>query len=197
MGRKNAKEKILQAALEIFSSKSFEGSRIEEIARAANVPKSLIYYHFKSKEDILETLTANFIQAYMKIIQSATHESHQEKGENIVNRMESSYYAFGQENADLVRVMLIDSLKKTKEKPVLFKVLDAMIAKEYEDKSVSRDLLDERRIVEFFTSFIPNYAYICFAEAWTKYFEIDRKKFDTLYLKAYEATHGAYHKQHQ
>ncbi len=189
----NARERILNTAVKIFAEKSYEGSRIDEIAKEANVPKSLIYYHFKSKDEILQVLIDNFIKEYLDLINDTTKESHQEKGKELPERMKNRYYDFGQRNADLVRVILIDSLKKTKEKPVLFLIIDAMIAKEAEEKDFD---IQERRIAEFFTSFMPNYAYICFADSWTKYFDLERKRFDQLYLKIYEETHGAYHKNH-
>lgn len=196
MNNPNARERILETAVKLFAEKSFEGSRIEEIAKAANVPKSLIYYHFKSKNEILEVLTENFINEYMSIINKSQGETHEEKAKNLPNRMKDVYYEFGQRNADLLRVIFIDSLKKTKKQPIIFKVIEAMISKESESNKYSSYDIQERRIAEFFTSFIPNYAYICFADSWTEYFNIDRKTFDNLYLKTYKETHGAYHKNH-
>lgn len=195
----NARERILAAAVKIFAEKSFEGSRIDEIAREANVPKSLIYYHFKSKDDILQVLMDNFIKEYMELTADTDGESHQEKAQELHTRMQNRYYGFGQKNADLVRVILIDSLKKSKEKPILFQLVDTMVAKEAKKAKKAEDRnydIQERRIAEFFTSFMPNYAYLCFADSWTEYFQLDRKSFDQLYLKIYEETHGAYHRNH-
>jgi AcrR family transcriptional regulator len=197
MNQPNARERILQAAVKVFAEKSFEGSRIEEISREASVPKSLIYYHFKSKDEILEVLTTDFINDYIRIIAAKPGETHQEKAHELPERMKNVYYEFGQKNADLVRVIFIDSLKKVKEQPILFKVVEAMIAKDMENNPEANYDVQESRIAEFFTSFIPNYAYICFSESWTKYFDIDRSQFDKLYLKVYEETHGAYHKHHK
>ncbi|MCL0088711.1 TetR/AcrR family transcriptional regulator [Dehalococcoidia bacterium] len=45
MGEKNRKQRILDAALEIFASKGFEGARIDEIAKTAGVNKALLYYY--------------------------------------------------------------------------------------------------------------------------------------------------------
>lgn len=197
MNQPNARERILQAALKVFSEKSFDGSRIEEISREANIPKSLIYYHFKNKDEILEVLAANFIDEYVGLISAGTNESHQEKADKLSDRMKNVYYEFGQRNADLVRVILMDSLKKTKEQAILYKVVEAMVAKESEQNTDEDYNIQERRIAEFFTSFIPNCLYICFAESWTKYFDITRTDFDNLFLKVYNETHGAYHKNHK
>lgn len=92
MNKPNARERILQAAVKIFAEKSFEGSRVEEIAYAAGVTKSLIYYHFKNKDAILEALTENFINEYMNIINDNKSETHQEKAENSPSRMKNVYY---------------------------------------------------------------------------------------------------------
>jgi AcrR family transcriptional regulator len=196
MKNPNARDRILKAAVRIFAEKSFEGSRIDEIAREANVPKSLIYYHFKSKDEILEVLIDEFLNEYLTIINNTTQESHQEEAEALPERMKQVYYEFGQRNSDLIRVIFIDSLKKRNQKPILFKIVEAMIAKEAEVKKDKKYDVQERRIVEFFTSQIPNYAYLCFADAWSDYFSIDREKFDELYRKVYIETHGAYHKFH-
>jgi AcrR family transcriptional regulator len=192
----NARERILNAAVKIFAERSYEGSRIDEIAKEAQVPKSLIYYHFKSKEEILQVLIDNFIKEYMSLISENIEEDQQEKAQELPGRMKDMYYEFGMKNADLVRVILIDSLKKSNEKPVLFQIVEAMIAKEAENTKDFDINVQERRIAEFFTSFIPNYAYLCFADSWTEYFNIERQQFDQLYLEVYEETHGAYHKNY-
>jgi AcrR family transcriptional regulator len=199
MANKNipdARNRILQTAVKNFAEKSFEGARIDEIAKEANVPKSLIYYHFKSKQEILEVLTKNFIHEYTNLIMTANEDTYGNKEEGLAERMKNVYYEFGQKNADLVRVMFIDSLKKTKERPILFEVVEAMVNTEKKLHNLDREKdydTHERLVVEFFTSFIPNYAYICFADSWTKYFGIEREAFDKYYLKAYQETHGAYH----
>jgi AcrR family transcriptional regulator len=193
----NARERILQTAVKIFAEKSFEGSRIDEIAREAKVPKSLIYYHFKNKDAILEALIENFINEYMMLIDFEEKETHEEKSQQLPNRMKDVYYEFGQRNSDLVRVIFIESLKKMNEQPTIFKVVEAMIDKEAKNNTDPNYDVQERRIAEFFTSFIPNYAYVCFADSWTKYFNIDRTQFNKLYLKTYEESHGAYHKNHK
>lgn len=48
--------KILKAARIVFSKDGFTGARVDEIARQANVNKAMIYYHFKSKEDLYDSV---------------------------------------------------------------------------------------------------------------------------------------------
>ena len=47
------KDKILQAAIQLFSKTGFHGTSISQIAKAADVSKGLMYIYFKSKEDLL------------------------------------------------------------------------------------------------------------------------------------------------
>ncbi len=52
--------RIVAAAEEIFAEQGLAGARMDEIARAAKVNKALLYYYFKSKEElhrfVLDTL---------------------------------------------------------------------------------------------------------------------------------------------
>jgi TetR/AcrR family transcriptional regulator, upper aerobic nicotinate degradation pathway regulator len=48
--------KILKAARSVFSKEGFNGARVDEIAKQANVNKAMIYYHFKSKEELYDSV---------------------------------------------------------------------------------------------------------------------------------------------
>lgn len=54
--REETFEKILGAALDLFVSRGFEGTRVDEIAEAAGLTKGAIYFHFSTKDDVLLTL---------------------------------------------------------------------------------------------------------------------------------------------
>src|ERR1700720_3880050 len=44
--------RILQAAENVFAEQGLAGARIDAIARAARVNKALLYYYFRSKEEL-------------------------------------------------------------------------------------------------------------------------------------------------
>lgn len=50
------RERILRAAIKIFSHKGFFSSKVSEIARAAGVADGTIYLYFKNKDDLLISL---------------------------------------------------------------------------------------------------------------------------------------------
>ena len=57
-----ARGAILRAAERIFSDKGLEGARIDAIARAARVNKALLYYYFKSKDDLFLAVFDEFMR---------------------------------------------------------------------------------------------------------------------------------------
>ena len=50
------RERILRAAIKIFSQKGFFSSKVSEIARSAGVADGTIYLYFKNKDDLLISL---------------------------------------------------------------------------------------------------------------------------------------------
>jgi AcrR family transcriptional regulator len=60
--QKLAKLKIVNIAADIFSVFGFKKATMDDIARAAGVGKSSIYYYFKSKEEIFEAVVRNEAQ---------------------------------------------------------------------------------------------------------------------------------------
>jgi len=50
------RDRILRAAVKIFSRKGFFNSKVSEIARAASVADGTIYLYFKNKDDLLISL---------------------------------------------------------------------------------------------------------------------------------------------
>ena len=61
---KDTKERILAAALELFSQNGYAGTNIRELAGSLGMGKSSMYRHFESKEDIWNTLLDELIAYY-------------------------------------------------------------------------------------------------------------------------------------
>jgi AcrR family transcriptional regulator len=52
----STRERILDVALDLFVTQGYDGTSLREIAEQLGVTKAALYYHFKSKEDILLAL---------------------------------------------------------------------------------------------------------------------------------------------
>jgi len=70
----SSKEKVLRAAIRVFSKKGYDGASMREIAAAARLTKPMIYYHFKNKKDLylylLEIHIEPFHEGLTTILQS-------------------------------------------------------------------------------------------------------------------------------
>jgi TetR/AcrR family transcriptional repressor of uid operon len=53
------REKIIKAAIDAFSKNGFDRTRMDDIAKLADLSKGTIYLHFKSKEDLFYAICEN------------------------------------------------------------------------------------------------------------------------------------------
>ena len=67
-------QKIIEKALELFTSKGYESTSVQDIIDATGLSKGAIYHHFDSKESILLTVYERIFgkawQEMMKIVES-------------------------------------------------------------------------------------------------------------------------------
>jgi AcrR family transcriptional regulator len=55
-GEPDTRSRIQQVALELFTENGYEATSLREIAERLGVTKAALYYHFKTKDDIIESL---------------------------------------------------------------------------------------------------------------------------------------------
>ena len=70
---KDTKERILAAALEMFSQNGYSGTNIRELTASLGLVKSSMYRHFESKEAIWNALLDEMIAYYADRFGSAEH----------------------------------------------------------------------------------------------------------------------------
>jgi AcrR family transcriptional regulator len=58
--RSDTRARIQRVALELFAEHGYEGTSLREIAERLDVTKAALYYHFKSKEDIVASLVEDY-----------------------------------------------------------------------------------------------------------------------------------------
>lgn len=52
----DTRDRILDAAEDVFNDKGYSNTTLNDIARSANVTRGAIYWHFKNKEDLFEAM---------------------------------------------------------------------------------------------------------------------------------------------
>jgi AcrR family transcriptional regulator len=71
----DTRARIQQVALELFTEQGYEATSLREIAERLGVTKAALYYHFKTKEDIVSSLVQDRIDALEELIAWAASQS--------------------------------------------------------------------------------------------------------------------------
>lgn len=65
------KATLLKTALTVFSAKGYSAATLDDVAKAAKVTRGAIYWHFKSKADLYNTLVEEFSARGAAVVQQA------------------------------------------------------------------------------------------------------------------------------
>jgi len=65
---------VLKAALTVFSRKGYAAATLDDVATAAKVTRGAIYWHFKDKADLYNTLTEELSARGASVVQAAVSE---------------------------------------------------------------------------------------------------------------------------
>ncbi|MBX7473404.1 MULTISPECIES: TetR/AcrR family transcriptional regulator [unclassified Streptomyces] len=69
MARGNTRQRIQDVALELFGEQGYEKTSLREIAERLDVTKAALYYHFKTKEDIIISLFQDLTRPMDEVIE--------------------------------------------------------------------------------------------------------------------------------
>jgi TetR/AcrR family fatty acid metabolism transcriptional regulator len=76
-GKESTRQRILDAATDVFSEKGYHGAAVDDIVKASKTSKGSFYFHFPSKQDIFFSLVDRFIASLARSAEAAID---QEKG---------------------------------------------------------------------------------------------------------------------
>jgi len=65
------RQRIQQVAIELFTENGYEATSLREIAERLGVTKAALYYHFKSKDEIIQSLVDDQVAMIAKLIEWA------------------------------------------------------------------------------------------------------------------------------
>lgn len=107
-----SRQRILDAARAEFAEKGFDGARVDGIAKRAEVNKALIYYYFKSKDELLQELLRTFLE------ERRTRRPTTVTDPNLVDlpsQIAQFDVQFLFERRDILRIALMEDLKSSKD----------------------------------------------------------------------------------
>ncbi|MDI2036556.1 TetR/AcrR family transcriptional regulator [Paenarthrobacter nitroguajacolicus] len=90
------KENIQMVALRLFSEQGYESTSMRQIAEELGFTKAALYYHFKSKEDIVRSLMESMRAQVTELLAWArTQEPSQELRRTVITRWREIVHAQG------------------------------------------------------------------------------------------------------
>jgi len=108
------RDEILSAAAELFSSKGFVATSIDDITQHLSISHGSVYYYYSSKEDILKAIIEDWIHASRTKVRSWRQRSEYSAYDrlNMVLKMLESFQAF--------RLKMDGPVDESKADPVIF-----------------------------------------------------------------------------
>lgn len=99
----DSRDEILKAAVQLFANRGFHETSMSEVAREARVSKALIFWHFKTKEELFLAVLNRLLEPYY-IDFAEESESLDEREQ--VRRLVEGYVLFVRDNAKSVSFFL-------------------------------------------------------------------------------------------
>lgn len=111
--REQTEERILEAALTLFSEKGYAGTATSEIAREAQVAEGTIFRYFPQKKDLLLKVVMKFIDTFgEQIVLSSLEKLYSEHPEAtpeaLLKLIILDRFALLEKMGDHIRVMLVE-----------------------------------------------------------------------------------------
>jgi AcrR family transcriptional regulator len=106
----DARERIWAIAKEEFAAKGLAGARVDEIARRAAVNKAMIYYYFKSKENLLRQIIGDFFGELLELKRSLHREGCMQD-ESYRRQVFAKIYSFLRQRKPVIRIILREMAK--------------------------------------------------------------------------------------
>lgn len=212
------KEKIIETSTELFSKNGFDSTSVDEIAREAGVNKALIYYYFKSKEDLLDQIVHSLLGQATSLAMDFVHQGIVQlikenrldikpdklkfKDQQALNQFVKNsdlYYRrlldFVLEYKSIFRILMLESLKHGKHHKSIFRVLD--LTKDDETNPIFKIIAEadhdfsyseEMVLFRFFFTTVPLVTFAAYYDDYKEISGLSDSRLRELFLWAFQTT---------
>lgn len=194
------KSRILAAAEKLFSEVGFDGANVDDIAKEAGVNKALIYYYFKNKDDILDTLFTSLIDGAKQILVRNADNFKDINIEENSRMLFNTYIDFIIKKKNIIKIAIAESTKTSSTFSVVIKLGDLLVNAEIQglqklcqDKGIYFSSNQENLVTEFFTGIMPLFSYALYKDEWKSFYKISEEELCENFYKAFKKTHIAAH----
>jgi len=106
-GTQDSRDEILKAAMHLFANRGFHETSMSEVAREAHVSKALIFWHFKTKEELFVAVLNRLLEPYFI---DFAEEAGVLNERAQIKKLVEFYLDFVRDNASSVRFFLAQML---------------------------------------------------------------------------------------
>ncbi len=175
--------------LNLFSKKGYEGTGIDKIASNVGISKSVIYYYFKNKKEILQTLMNNILQEFQEVKKNQDMDKYIVNAKNIDSKYVESLFdkllIFLESRKNILKIILMQSIKESDFVP-LINVIDQGIKDfDFPKAKISKNEVDELLVEEFFMVLLPLINYVVFKDKWANHFKLNKNTVRKNFIKSY------------
>ncbi len=177
------KKRILHIAEELFALNGYDATGIAQIAEKSEITKSLFYYYFESKEQILAELFSNYLLAVKeekkKILSSGLSEA------EAVKRSMLEGFSLLANHKKIIRILIAEMLKGNVKKEPLCSIIASMIPASIANLqfcAAEGDNSSELAAYLFFFGLAPVITYMLFGETWLQNNQLDKISFANQFL---------------
>ncbi len=215
------KNRIIEVATKRFSAVGFDATRVDDIAKDAGINKALIYYYFKSKEDILNHLIERLFDDISSIVMEFIKNNivpMLEKGQLDVHRDHWTFISvadaqtyhdalmryyekivdFTLSHRRIIRILIFESLKSGKHHSALFYLQDLIYNRE---KSLFYQTVwnpdqeltysSDHIVFKFFFGFIPIFNFAAYFDDYVASDNMEEIELRASFLRAYQKMESA------
>jgi TetR/AcrR family fatty acid metabolism transcriptional regulator len=108
MSKPATRDRILQAALQVFAERGYHGAAVDDIVRASRTSKGAVYHHFPNKEALFLALVDELAARLAAAVTTAIEGSHGALGK-VEAALRAGLETFAQ-HRDLSRILLLESV---------------------------------------------------------------------------------------
>ena len=108
MSKVATRDRILQAALQVFAQKGYHRAAVDDIVHASSTSKGAVYHHFPNKEALFLALVDEFSARLAEAIAEAIGDAHGALGK-VEAALTAGLYTFAR-HRDLARILLLESV---------------------------------------------------------------------------------------
>lgn len=195
------KERILQVAERLFSEMGFDGTSVDKIAKNVGINKGSLYYHFKDKNDIMETLFQKIITDMEEYVDSMSDTPQENFGDISLEEKIKSEIEYLSDKKKILAILFMETLKSGNSTDYFIKCLEVIIKKELKSaqkkapaEKLSKEDIEKYLVYEFFTGMIPVISLITLKDKWCEYFKYDEEKLFEYFMEAFVNSHLKSHK---